>query len=726
MKKNYFLISIFAILFIPGLISGLSSTDIKTQEINEDTEPINIAPENYLNLSFQNGTFYSWNQMPIEQNEQHIVGVFNTKEESFLLDNFGVFWSLDYQINKFHRINDQYGIAQIKYFQDQEKNGYIDRNFVVKLENNQIKITSSPINTENFTFVTLNDNYILASGLGLDLIQIDNQGVLVGDVKILVPPYEKEGFATTAFYMIDENSGFFVDSDRSFSLLKNIRTKPEPDRQLLDIKAPSKTGKNAVVVSEKKAVLRDEQNNLYFVDIDQGTFEPWLDEESNSIKSNAKNIAFALDTEDFILNITVTNSSSEYGTPYLVKINEWKKLEEIPEIKTISNFMITDKDENKGVFIDKNLNATNFIYENEKFSINTFGNLNNVQFINKNLIFGSLKGHDLLISEAGNNIWAKMKSVNFAPNSIRTSDNLLNNMIVVEGEEPIDYQNTYFANGSASISVTDDVLKQVTIKNSTGQRILTPPVGSHNINFTFSNFDKYQVTIEFNNDVELFYQVNIINFANKELFKISSSSSDISSYVGTTKDVLYDIKIIDQKDTFTISDYDYNFLEYIELTIYGDAKDMVVKNVYNLQGASEIKKGDATDPDLFFGLKTVNLLNQVNWVYLGFSSNGVAPMPDFWDTEKGQDLMYQALMHRYLERDLRKMNSQEIEKLMDDSIGWHSIATQGKAIVFTIISIFGVSIIAIIVSIIVNSYFDRRIEIAQVEKNKGFKNTIDL
>lgn len=719
MRKSYFLMTILLLLFASSFTTIVGNLNDDNSNVADNNPEINIPDARYLNLSYKNGAFYSWDQT--DNDEQHIIGIFSTDDQSFLLDNFGVFWSLDYQIINFSRINETKGIAEIKYFQAENKREYFNKNFLIELNqaNKNITMNNTPLAIDNTNITVLNENYAVASGVGLELIDISNPE----NINYIIPAYENDETFPTSFYRINDDSGIFVNDDQYFYLVTNIssgnvtKTKIELEASLKD---------DVVVIDDNHLVIRDEDNILYFAVIEgtNVTFDPWGENDNNFRTSKAKNVAFRLTDDTFIVNFSFVNSSSEYGAAYLVKINDWKTLIDIPNLKTISNLMFTD--ENSGILVDKDLTASNFIYQsdNDSFDLATLGTLNNFQFINKNLIYGSIKEDNLLISKNLNQMWALRQNVQFNLRNINSSDNLLNHVIRTKDEEEINYQNTYFANGSANLTITDAKLIQVTIASSSGQRILKPT--NNTVDFAFLAFDTYQVEINFTNDgVEDFltYQVKIVNFAEQKLLAITGS--DIISYVGSAKKNLYDIKAIDSKNAFTINDYNYDYLQYAELAIYDDAKDIVTRNVYKLQENSEIKI-NTLEPDLFYGVKTINLLNQVNWTYLGFIRNNVLPMADFWDSPDGQDLMKQALMHRYLERDLRKISAEEINKLMIISDGWYSIAIQGKATVITIISIFVIALISIIAAISSNVYLNKKIAIVQVEQNRILKNPFDL
>lgn len=725
MKKS-FLISMFAILFVPTLMSsGFKQNSIN--EADDKSVVTNIPSENYLNLNYSNGTFFPWDQSNTgeEPSEQYIIGVFSTNEQSYLLDNFGVFHTLEYEISKFSAITNQLGVALIKYFEDENGAGSFNESFIVKLENNKITIVSPILFSENPNFTVLDKNNLVAAGIGLDLIILNDDGEVSSDSKNLIPPYANDKYFKTSFVALDENRGIFVGDDKYFYYLSDIKNNVEPIK--INLTTPNQNT-NVVVIDKDHVVLRTEGNALYYVDVNQpNVLNAWMNGDQ-PVTSNAKNLAFIVNDESFILNIAVGNSSTEYGSAFLVKKSDWDNLQEIPNIATVSNFAFTNQTEGKGIFVDKDLQAYSFVYADDKFTTSNLGALYNFQLINQDLIFGSLNGNNFLISGTPNKTWAFNKSIKFVLNSSKTTDNLLNNVIATKDEE-ISYQNTYFANGSSSITVEDSALQQIQIEDSSGGiRIIKPSLNSDTATYDFLNFDEYKVTISFFSDsttYELVYQVKIVNFAKQELVKILSSGSTLNSYVGSSKEVLYDIKAIDQKDTFTIDGFNYNYLQYAELTTFGDTKDMVVKSLHLLQPDTEVKINNQ-DKSLFFGVRIVNLLNQVNWIYLGFTEDGKMPMTDFWDTAHGQDLLNQALMHRYLERDLRAMNSNQVKNLLLDSNNWHSIAVQGKAIVITIISVFGISILAIITSIIRNAVLNKKIMALQIEQNRTFKNPLDL
>lgn len=725
MKKS-FLISIFVILFAPTLMSNFSI--FEKNNINEtDDTATDIPSENYLNLNYHNGTFFPWDQSSVgeQASEQYIIGVFSTSKQSYLLDNLGVFHTLEYEISKFSRITAQLGVALIKYVADETGEEHFNESFIVKLENNTMKIVSPILFTENPNFIILDKNNLVATGIGLDLIILNDEGEVSTDSKTLIPPYANGKYFKTSFVAIDENRGIFIGDDKYFYYLSDIKNNSDPIK--INLTAPNQNT-NIIVVDKEHVVLRAQDNVLYYINVNQpDVLNTWMINEK-PVTSNAKNLAFIINDESFILNIGTGNSSTEYGSAYLVKKSEWNDLQKIPNIATISDFTFTNQEEGKGIFVDKDLKAYNFLYAENDFTISNFGTLYDFQFINKDLIFGSLNGNNFLISETPNKIWAFNKSIEFTPVSSKTTDNLLNNVIVTKDEE-IFYQNTYFANGSSSIIVEDNSLQQIQVEDSSGGiRIIKPSLNTHSATYNFLNFDEYKVTISFFSDsstYELVYQVKIINFAKQELVTILSSGSAPTSYVGSSKEVLYDIKTVPQRDTFTIDGFNYNYLQYAELTTFGDTKDMVVKNLHILQPDTEVKF-TVQDKNLFFGVRVVNLLNQVSWIYLGFIQDGVLPMTDFWDTTHGQDLLNQALMHRYLERDLRRMNSDQIKSLILDSHNWHSIAVQGKAIVITIISVFAISIFAIMASILRNAVLNKKIAALQIEQNRIFKNPLDL
>lgn len=727
MKKS-FLISMFVILFAPTLMSNFGILEKNNiSKTDNNIAVTDIPSENYLDLIYHNGVFFPWNQATLsaEPSEQYVIGVFSTNEQSYLLDNLGVFHTLEYEIGKFSRITDQLGVALIKYLEDENGEEHFNESFIVKLDNNKMSIVSPILFSKNSNFTVLDKNNLVATGIGLDLVILNDDGEVSTNSKNLIPPYANGKYFKTSFVAIDENRGIFIGDNKYFYYLSDIKNNSAPIK--INLTTPNQNT-NVVVIDKDHVVLRGEGNALYYIDVNQpDVLNAWVVNEK-PVTSNAKNLAFIVDAESFILNVALGNSSTEYGSAFLVKKSEWNNLQKIPNIATIGNFTFTNQAEGKGIFIDKDLQAYNFLYADAKFTISNLGALYDFQFINQDLIFGSLNGNNFLISATPNKTWAFNKSIIFTPNSLRTTDNLLNNVIMTKDEE-ISYQNTYFADGSSSIIVEDNALQQIQIEDSSGGiRIIKPSLNSNSAIYDFLNFDEYKVTISFFSDstiYELVYQVKIVNFAKQDLVKILSSGSTIKSYVGSSKEVLYDIKAIEQKDTFIIDGFNYNYLQYAELTTFGDTKDMVLKNLHLLQPNSQVKF-DSQEKNLFFGVRIVNLLNQVSWVYLGFTQNGKLPMIDFWDTTNGQDLLKQALMHRYLERDLRAMNSNQIKSLMLDSNNWHSIAVQGKAIVITIIIVFGISIFAILGSSIRNAVLNKKIATLQIEQNRTFKNPLDL
>lgn len=711
MKRKFFLINILLFFLAPSLISTFSSIPkINLHENNAEIAAINVATENYLNLSYQNGIFYSWDQT--DSDEQHSIGIFSIDGQSYLLDNFGVFWSLDYQITKFYRVSDQRGIARIKYYQDENQKEYTDGNFIVELNNNKMTfVSTTPLATENNDFVVLSDTSVVSYGVGLDFIDMSNQSVTN-----LIPPYENGKFPTS-FTKINADSGIFVDGDQYFYLLKNITSSAIGSKEKINLQAPFSNATNVVTINDSNVVLRSSNNGLYFLDTnDVSNIRDW------QTNSHAKNIAFVLSQDTFILNVDYFNPTIQYGKPYLVKTSDWENLIEIPNIKTISNFGFTN--DANGVLIDKDLIASDFTYNSadDTFVLTNLGTLNNFQFVNKNLVFGSVKENNLLISSKANKVWAATNSIQLAKTSSKLTDNLLNNVIVTKDEE-IDYKNSFFADGPATLNVTNEALVNVEIKSASVNRILTPI--RNQVTYEFSNFETYQVAANFFSDdtaYTLNYQVTIVSFLNKSLLEISGTN--LVSYVGASKELLYDIKSLDKTGVFTIDQFDYSYLQYVQLLIFHDAENMVVENRHNLISVTEVKFSEANE-DYFYGVKMVNLLNQISWIYLGFS-NGTKPMIDFWDTERGQSLMNQALTHKWLERDLRNLNAQQIENLLITSRNWTSIEVQGKAIVISLVSVFAIALAAIVISIGYNIHLNEWIEIRQVEQNKILKNPLDL
>ncbi|MGL5268530.1 MAG: hypothetical protein ACRC8P_02045 [Spiroplasma sp.] len=700
MKKKYFLITILIAFLLPNFFSTISSTNNENNYQNYQSEEINIDSSKYLNLSYQKGNFYSWNQ--IDNVDQHIIGIFTENEQSYLLDNVGIFWTLDYQIINFYRIDNKNAIVQIAYFQDENKEEYFNKNFFVQLENNKMIIIGSAIRSENPYFAVLKENdvkYIVAYGIGLDLIEIKTQ-----NVKTLIRPADNSR-CINSFYSIDNNSGIFIGSDQYFYLLKDITGTLTQVK--INLRASTKNNpNNVVVINDRKIVIRDKENALYFVELNQNVIV-------NAWKklSIAKNIAFVLNEDTFILNVSEKNSGSENGIPYLIKVNNWNNLIRIPNIKSIKNFMIISN--NNGIFIDKNLTANMFTYQNnnDSFILSNFGTLNSFQFVNNNLFFGTFQNQNLLMSHESNQVWSAKKNIQFISNG---NGNLLNTVIRTK-EADIEYQNTYFSDESVNFSINDNKLVEVVILSKSEKNILKPK--RNNVTYTFLNFDDYHIIIKFvNNDLSfsLDYYVKIKDFSNKSLINISGPN--ITSYVGyakiTLENKLYDIKSINQSNTFRINKYNYNYLQYVQLFVYDDTKNMVVKNVFNLSENNEIKINDSHEI-FFFGLKIVNLLNQVSWIYLGFNKNGVQPMLNFWDTSFGKNLMNKALARRHLKTDLKNMNSQQIQKLIQISVNWQAIEIQGKLIIIGLISIFFIALMGMIFSIGYNIFLNKKILITE-------------
>lgn len=718
MKKVYFLVVTLIMFLIPGVTSIAKNVSLTETNIfnNLNNDEINFDSSKYLDLSYQDGNFYSWNQT--DDTNQHVVGIFtNNNQQSYLLDNLGIFWSLDWQIFNFYRISDNIGVAQIAYFQNENKEEFFNRNFFVYLKDNKMTIGSAPILSENPYFVGLKQNdskYIVSYGLGLDLIEITTQ-----KVKTLIAPNKNSGFMTS-FYSVSSESGIFVGSDQYYYLMKNITSTATQTK--INLKAPLFHSNNVVSVNEENLIIRDENSNLYFINISQDiVINDWKK------KSSAKKIAFLINQDTFILNISEKNSGSEYGAPYLVKTDNWNSLIKINNITSIRDFMILN--ENSGIFIDKNLTANIFTYQtNDSFNVNKIGTLYSFQFINKSLFFGTVQNRNLLVSQQINKIWGVQKNIHFFSNG---NGNLLNT--VIRGKEKdIFYQNTYFSDAAVNFSITDRKLVEIVITSKSGTNILRPK--QHSASYVFSDFDNYHIVIKFNDNGTIFileYDVKIRNFPTQDLINIVGSNV-ITSYVGYAKvglkDNLYDVKSINQDETFKVNKYDYEYLQYVQLVVYDDdTKNMVVKNVFNLTENSEIKgkNDEIIDKSFFFGLKVVNLLNQENWIYLGFTKNGVQPMVNFWDTDFGKNLMNKALARRYLRAELKDMNSQQIKQLIWISNTWEAREIQGKAIVIIVITVFFVALVSSVFSIGYNIFLNKQIEFTEVEKNKILKNRLD-
>lgn len=711
MKKIYFLISILIAFLIPSVNASFTKKDFLIK--NED---INITAGKYLNLSYQNGQFYLWDNS--SNSDQHAIGIFINNDQSYLLDNFGVFWSLDYQIINFTRISNQHGIAKIKYFQDENKTEYFNQNFIIKLENNSLTVDSSTILSSTYSGYTILDEtneVFVAYGIGLDLIEIQNNN----QVTTLILPYDKGDFPTL-FYTINSSSGIFVAGDKYFYLLQNISSGGQVTQIKIELQTPNKNNNNVVVINSNNVLIRAEENTLHVIDSSNGniinSYSP-IDE----IWSKANNFAFALTVDTFILNISFDNAATE-GRPYLVKINDWNNLVAIPNIKTLEEFKISNNSSNSGIFINRDLEANNFTYQSsdDTFVITKLGKLNSFQLINDKLSFASYGNNNLLLSPEINPAWAIKTNIEFSNQHSNQQSNFLNNMIVTP-DEIVNNQNTYITNGTVNLTINDPSLVEVIVESQSGTRILRPE--RNIVNYNFLNFDDYKLTITFttsSTNQSLNYQVNIINFINKNLVNISGQN--LISYVGVTKSQLYDIKVVDQTNAFTIDNYDYRYLQYVDLSVFEDATNIVVKNVYKLKNNSKIK---ISGEDNFYGLKIVNLLNQVESIYLGFSKDAINPMVDFWSTNYGKNLMNQALGHRYLEKELRAMNSEQILQLISASNTWHAIAIQGKAIVIIVVTIFAIALAATLTSIIANIILDKQIEIEEVEKNKILKNPLD-
>lgn len=678
-----------------GLTSGLVANEINPKNNpNLTSDNINIDKDKYLPLAYNNGQFFSWNHSNITS--EHATGIYTSNDnKSYLLTNTGVFINLNYQILNFTRINDALGIAQISSYIDSTGLLWTNKNFIVALDSigNFIVQYDKPIKTQNNDFVIVDDTHFFAYGVGLDLITISGNNIIVTSK---VNPYEN-GYFPTNLYLLDATSALFINGDKQIYYLTDILG--NFTRQALGVYIFANSNKVIGIIDNKHFVFRDYGSEVYYYDLAIMQFS-----DLNCI-SYAYNFFFQINSDEFIINTSHNNGTYNFGIPYLFNINNLSQ----PIIIAIKNNLINMvvNPYNQGVFIDGISVAYRFELVNDKFNFTKIGNIDHYQDINQNLGFGSFQGTDFLLAATSNLNWLLQKSIIISPIS-NNPMNFINNLIPAN-QAMIDHKNSYFSNGFLNLKINNKDLVSATVVSTQGTINLNPV--NNIIDYNFSAFLKYKLTINFitnGNSYQFTYQINIDNFTENKLFNIFAPN--IINYVGYTNNQLYDIQAIDSHASFTVTAFNYDLLQSVQLIRFDT--NLVIRSIINVNQGDTIALSVIDRYALreyLCALKVEDFLNQTTMIYLGFiQDDGTKPMPPFWESTKGQDLRKEALLRNYTDKQLDAMNAAAINKLIQEATAWNLIKVQATTLAYIIIGAITISSSAAIISFIYNLYLKRK------------------
>lgn len=724
MKKIYTLIF--------TIILSLSSTSYFNSIFKiSDSSKTNISNEindsNFLFLNSKNGHFFSWNKEDTtSKTTEQVIGIYSKKNtSSYLLTNFGTFIKINYNITNFLRIDNTYGLATIRYYKHYNKNTnqineYTNKTFLVKLNNKRIDfINFVPLYTINTKFCILDKNDIIAYGNSLDLINISDKN----DPKITnLSPVPSSGTNNeNEFFTTSDNSGVFLNNNGNYEFFNNITNNLEITN--LNISGNLQYKNNLVMINNTNFILRANNGSLYFFQ-NLNVNNPKLLNE----KSLAINFAFNINNKYFMINKSSNNSSTIFGTPELLSIDQPNKIVKTNlknEPTTLNNMIFNTN--NKGVFIDGDDNAFTFNLDsnfdsNFNFNYVKLAKINSYSAVNNNLGFTNIDNNEYLYSFTNNEKWSEKQSINISVADSNTL-NILNKEVIDENNTVIaNYKNTYASNQSVNISINNSNLKQVTFTKN-NENPTTIEKKNNTINYTFEEIGNYQLKIEFNNSTIFNYQIIIspFNFSYNKIIKNENKNENITNYVGyNVEQNIYNIKAIEQDDYYIISFlYKKQKIANISLISYSN-DNLVVKNIISLNENSIISN-NFINPEKnasLYAIKITNLLGQNTFIYLGFynNNNTIPPMPKFWNSDKGKQLRSDAIKHNYSNKQLDAMNAQEINNLLVKSQEWQIAKIQGYALVYTILFVCSITSIIIFTSVIYNKNLNNKIKSKKLKK----------